>query len=724
MRFGSSADHFENSVRQSLLSLQKEIVSHHNAAYSMLLQEKETLRQELDEISSLKHGQQEGKDEEPPMDIDSMIRVAVQGEDGRSQQSQQDVVSTCSKVSNERALHNWATLIYRASSDFRLAKRMQIPSDPALQLHPLWLAKQQTKQAGFAAASNLRLNISTALKTGDRRTDASSCLQPYIMNPYGTKRLGWGLLGVVMILWDLVVIPLTVFELGGFEGVVDAMGYMTFSYWFLDLAGSFLVGSDMEGTLEMRPGPIAVGYLRTWFFPDLLIIILDVVLFIVTSMASESDGAEAAETFRIARGLRLMRFIRLLRLHKAATIVDVIQMRMRSEYLTLLVKMLRQSMLIIVVNHYIACAWFSVSDLINQDDTWVTVFGVKNAGLQEQYLTSFHWSLTQFAPATNNIAPQNWIERAFASCIVIYAFVAFSSFVSAVTNAANELRAFTMRSSQQEVQIRRFLGDQKVSSDLWCRIRKFCQEANSRARMVTEQDIAVFNEIPESLRIVVHEELYRDFFREAHIFSGFQDLTEGSQIVKRVCHFCFEELAVHAKLDVFVDGTEADKVFVSRSGSSTYWSVLLDNNHKPLTGEGHWLCELALWARWSHRGQLVADSTVRFLTLKPQSFATVAASEGGSFFAYLRSLGLLLIGYAEVAEENNMRITDLTLGEILIRAFAKRAVGFANLNNDDANKSVRITSLSSLSPDVARKGGGSRPAVRRVELVREASGSS
>ena len=26
-------------------------------------------------------------------------------------------------------------------------------------------------------------------------------------NPYGTKRLGWGLLGVVMILWDLVVLP-------------------------------------------------------------------------------------------------------------------------------------------------------------------------------------------------------------------------------------------------------------------------------------------------------------------------------------------------------------------------------------------------------------------------------------------------------------------------------------------------------------------------------------
>ena len=68
---------------------------------------------------------------------------------------------------------------------------------------------------------------------------------------------------------------------------------------------------------------------------------------------------------------------------------------------------------------------------------------------------------------------------------------------------------------------------------------------------------------------------------------------------------------------------------------------------------------------------VISCSSGGFLTLKPQSFATVAASEGGqvqvdcaggrsrdvtkmtagSFFAYLRSLGLLLIGYAEVAED-------------------------------------------------------------------------
>ena len=35
-------------------------------------------------------------------------------------------------------------------------------------------------------------------------------------------------------------------------------------------------------------------------------------------------------------------------------------------------------------NHYIACAWFSVSDTLEGPDTWVNVFGVKNVDAQLQ----------------------------------------------------------------------------------------------------------------------------------------------------------------------------------------------------------------------------------------------------------------------------------------------------------------------------------------------------
>eukprot|EP00913_Durusdinium_trenchii_P003798 g3517.t1 len=155
-------------------------------------------------------------------------------------------------------------------------------------------------QAGFAAASKLRLNITTEFKTGDQLM-GTSLLQRFIMNPYGLTRLAWGILGVVLIMWDLVVIPLTVFTLGPWERFVDAMSVVTFCYWALDLPGTFLVGVDVDGTLEMRPMPIAQAYLRSWFFPDLTILIIDIVLFIMTAMAVDS-GAQALQTASLAGG--------------------------------------------------------------------------------------------------------------------------------------------------------------------------------------------------------------------------------------------------------------------------------------------------------------------------------------------------------------------------------------------------------------------------------------
>lgn len=603
--------------------------------------------------------------------------------------------ATTDSVSEERepteaVLERWSTLFSGAAMSIAISRKVQ-KSKPALGLKEQWVAKQSTQQASFAAASKLRLHITSDFKTGDQML-GTSLLQNFIMNPYGTTRLAWGVLGVMMIFWDLVVIPLTVFDLGSFERFVDVMSVVTFIYWALDLPGTFLVGVDVDGTLDMRPGPIAKKYLSGWFIPDLLILMIDIVLFIMTSVASENSTPQALRTASLVRLLRLFRIVRLVRLHKAAAIVDVIQMRVRSEYLTLVIKIVRQSMFIIAVNHYIACAWFAVSDMIEGEQTWVYVFGIKNADVASQYLVSFHWALTQFAPATNNVAPQNAVERAFAAFIVIYAFVAFSSFVSAMTNATNELRAFKLKSAREEAQIRKFLGDKKVSSDLWCQIRQFCK-AKAVSQMVSEKEITVLKDIPESLRIMLHEELYQDTLLGAHILSGIKVGDDISQAVKRFCHFCFSEEIIAAKMDIFMDGTEAQRVYVSRGGKCIYWSILLPKYRQALEGT-NWLCELALWAKWHHRGQLVAETTTRFMFLDPKSFATIAASEGGALHAYLRTLGLLLISHAEAMEEDE-EVTDLTLGERIIRGMAKRSYGFLTLASAENARptSVRMTAF-------------------------------
>ncbi|CAJ1363213.1 unnamed protein product [Effrenium voratum] len=225
--------------------------------------------------------------------------------------------------------------------------------------------------------------------------------------------------------------------------------------------------------------------------------------------------------------------------------------------------------------------------------------------------------------------------------------------------------------------------------------QRAAQQRNSAKQL---SDIALFNDIPESLRILLHEELYREVFLDSHFLSGIQDADDLHQICKRFCHFCFSEQVTAAKLDVFVDGTEAQHVYVSRTGDSIYWSILLDRNRQELRGT-HWLCELALWAKWHHRGQLVANTTTRFVTIDPKSFATIAASEGGPIFAYLRTLGLLLIGQAEVTEEQSEDgVTDLTLGDELVRNLASRASGFAQFTEpSQRGKSIRLSHLGSLA---------------------------
>ena len=671
---GLTPGEFESSIQKAFESFKDEIFHLHEASYADVVRERDALRRELDEIAIQKIAEREKQVEEK---ISLPILEA-------HKEATTDSVSE-EREPTEAVLERWSTLFSGAAMSIAISRKVQ-KSKPALGLKEQWVAKQSTQQASFAAASKLRLHITSDFKTGDQML-GTSLLQNFIMNPYGTTRLAWGVLGVMMIFWDLVVIPLTVFDLGSFERFVDVMSVVTFIYWALDLPGTFLVGVDVDGTLDMRPGPIAKKYLSGWFIPDLLILMIDIVLFIMTSVASENSTPQALRTASLVRLLRLFRIVRLVRLHKAAAIVDVIQMRVRSEYLTLVIKIVRQSMFIIAVNHYIACAWFAVSDMIEGEQTWVYVFGIKNADVASQYLVSFHWALTQFAPATNNVAPQNAVERAFAAFIVIYAFVAFSSFVSAMTNATNELRAFKLKSAREEAQIRKFLGDKKVSSDLWCQIRQFCK-AKAVSQMVSEKEIAVLKDIPESLRIMLHEELYQDTLLGAHILSGIKVGDDISQAVKRFCHFCFSEEIIAAKMDIFMDGTEAQRVYVSRGGKCIYWSILLPKYRQALEGT-NWLCELALWAKWHHRGQLVAETTTRFMFLDPKSFATIAASEGGALHAYLRTLGLLLISHAEAMEEDE-EVTDLTLGERIIRGMAKRSYGFLTLA---AGENARPTSV-------------------------------
>lgn len=75
------------------------------------------------------------------------------------------------------------------------------------------------------------------------------------------------------------------------------------------------------------------------------------------------------------------------------------------------------------------------------------------------YTCAFHWSLTQFTPATQNLSPVSYLERFFACFVVLVALVTFSTFLGKMTSGMSQLLSLHADRQQQETMLRQFMGD-------------------------------------------------------------------------------------------------------------------------------------------------------------------------------------------------------------------------------------------------------------------------
>ncbi|CAE7222718.1 KCNH6, partial [Symbiodinium pilosum] len=209
------------------------------------------------------------------------------------------------------------------------------------------------------------------------------------------------------------------------------MAYVIFSYWVFDVPASFITGYDSGGILEMRFAVVARNYVRGWLIPDIIVLSLDIVIFIVFGVSSSTEGDDSLPSFRIARALRLMRFARLLRLHKMWHLVDDLLDRVKTDSFLLTIKIVRSLAVVLAINHYVSCAFLAMALLFEEQSlTWLVLADLDQVPFTTQYLSALHWSLTQFMPATNNIAPNSATERVFAIFVVLIGLAVFSSFIS------------------------------------------------------------------------------------------------------------------------------------------------------------------------------------------------------------------------------------------------------------------------------------------------------
>jgi len=434
--------------------------------------------------------------------------------------------------------------------------------------------------------------------------------------PDAVWKLVWDCVGMLLISWDMIMIPLQAFELPQ-SIFLNLMSWLITLFWTADILVSLRVGFYDRGMVIMDIRRIWKRYMMTWWPFDAVVVGVDWAL-IVGSASSELDVGRLG---RVARVIRAIRVIRLLRLLKLKKIIADLQERIYSEYCFVLLTVFKLLVFILVMNHFIACLWYFLGSNVRG---WVDKNLSNDTSAGYAYSTALHWSLTQFTPASMDVNPCNTWERLFAILVLIFALVTFSSFVSNITNSMTSLRNLSSEDAKQLWLIRRFLQQHKIQRSLSFRIINYleftCQAKKNR---VQERDVQLLGNLSEPLRDELQYELKASCM-SAHPFFCHM-CTRMTVLMHRICRNAIR-LHNFAAGDVLFDaGESASRMLFHVSGTLLYTPREGEYLEPPIR-PGEWLVEPVLWTAWRHAGQLAADSECSLISLDSQQFASLATA--------------------------------------------------------------------------------------------------
>lgn len=424
--------------------------------------------------------------------------------------------------------------------------------------------------------------------------------------------------------YDLFMLPMEAFDLP-LSGALDALGLLTLIYWTIDIPATFVTGYYVgQGAhVEKRLTHIARHYLKTWFAPDVSIVLVDWVVL-------DAAYTNFVRLGKAVRFVRLARTLRLLRGFKAMNRMGFITGQF-SEGWVVMGRIGYYILLVAAVNHFIACGWWAIGIAGDEQARWVQeVLDLEDRGrdIGYQYLTSLHWSLTQFTPASMEVHPHSFHERLFTVAVLFMGLLVFSSFVSSITAATTYLRHVTTERVKREREIRRFLKDHSVSLELCSRIGIFLKQRRNRAKQALhEHEVMELKDLPTAMHLKLHWEMYYRIVSSHPYFFNLCDFDRTA--MEEVCHLAMTEQRAIASQELFHYGMKASKMLFTVYRELHYFFV---NSDDPMCTEesrvsvhtNQWITEMALWMNWVHRGRLVScTETVELVELDAAKFQSI-----------------------------------------------------------------------------------------------------
>jgi len=508
------------------------------------------------------------------------------------------------------------------------AKKVESHTHPTNGSRSTQFNTKNTKRSSVTGRRNSQSSAASFVEIFDKEMGPETCMAKFVVNPGGQARITWDMMGGFLLVFDIIMIPMSLFitSRGGF---IQAMDWITLVFWTCDMLASCLTGFIEHGEMVLDPKRILRNYLRTWFTIDVVVVGPDWTCTIIELMGS-SAGGSSGKSGKLLRALRAVRMTRMVRLVKLKRVMTMIRDRIDSEHVFILAGVMRLLAMLMVVNHFLASIWYGVGDQCREAGlpNWIDFYEFGDKPIGDRYFASFHWSLTQFSPASLAIQPINVYERLYAITVLIFGLVLFSSFISSITASMTQLRTLDGGLSRQFWLLRRYLRQNGIANELSWRINRYVEYHSSTSKgMIPESKIWVLTNLSHQLR---QELTYSVSFCAVNLHPLFEVTNSMSRtLVVRLADKTMSLLSFATHDLIIQEGVAAPAMYIIVSGEIAY--VHGEERHmedpERLLAQPDWACEHCLWTQWHTIGEICAWTECKLATIDTKGFSEVVMKE-------------------------------------------------------------------------------------------------
>lgn len=520
-------------------------------------------------------------------------------------------------------------------------------------------------------------------------------LRRLVVHPESRLRILCDTIGAILVAYESVAIPLQFFVLNSM--FLSVMEWLIRLFWSYDLfLSAFTSFNRGNGKLERRPQRVFCHYVKGWFFFDLLMVLLD-----WAELVLLDDGG--LKLFgRIAKGIRIFRTLRMLRLiksHNFPELVKVVAYYFRSDMAVIIMSLVRLVIFLIWMNHVCACCWYGIA-VNSGSNNWISHWDLEDTSKWNLYLSSFHWSLSQFAAGSVEALPRCLGERVYAVAALLFAYVVSAWIVSSITSSLTRLEIAAAQDSQKMTILKQYLFDNNISRQLALRMQRHAQHAFAeKTKQRDESTIELLSMISEPLKMDMHFEINSKWLSFHPLLRN--HIVESPGLMRQVCHHALTRVDLTKGDMLFTDDEPClqPTMYFVQSGKLSFLHGLASTSKG--VGVGHWACEATLWTDWIHCGDMrVFSETSTMILLDAVAFQSVvlrSEHQWMHFFDYARKF------VNHLNESSDEKLTDLCDPDMDLESWAAEACpdyqvqqsqGFGGFRN--LKRSAKVNDLGDL----------------------------